>query len=445
VNGLTRRSLARLSAVPLVAGTGTAGVLLAACGPVQTPVEPRAADLSGTFEFIAQNWPPLNTIHEKSIASFNEKNPQSKVSYAPVPNAEIPTKVRASIAAGAGPDGYFNYSGSWRGANAATYMLPLTPSLFKRNELERIFYPNLLNSVWARNNEVYFLPAFVGMGAAGVLWNVAQLASANVDPKGFTTLDAIVAAASRLVRREGGAITRAGVLTNHTTTLVYRWVLDQGAKFYNEQTNKWSWQTVEAERALQWIVDLYDKHAVTWRQAPPGVGEALGEGHASMVITGPFSLSGYRATHPDVKLEDRPLPGFVPGKVPIYYEPQLAGYSLSALLKPEDVKARIGAAYYRHLLSPENAIMLANEYSGCILIRGLYESPAFKQSTFGTVRADLPQTTIARIVLIHTGADPGFGTQLNKIIAGELSIKAALAEMQQLYSVAEEEALRNRG
>jgi hypothetical protein len=43
------------------------------------------------------------------------------------------------------------------------------------------------------------------------------------------------------------------------------------------------------------------------------------------------------------------------------------------------------------------------------------------------------------------GADPGFGTHLNKVIAGELSIKDALAEMQQLYRAAEEEAQRNMG
>jgi ABC-type glycerol-3-phosphate transport system substrate-binding protein len=419
---------------------------LAACeSPAgQAPRQPE--QLAGAFELISQNWPPLNAIHEQAITSFQQQHPQTTLTLTNVPYGEIATKVSASLAAGSGPDGFFHYSGFWRGVDAAAVMRPLTPQLFRRSELERMTYPNLLASVPARRNEVHFLPAFVGMGGAGILYNTALLSAAAVNPASFASLDAILAGAAKLVIREGPAIKRAGLLHAHTPSLIFRWILDQGGTFYDERAARWQLQTVAAERAMQWLLDLYDKHGVTWRRAPDGVRDALGEGHAAMSMTGPFALSGYVKSFPDVRLEDRPLPGFVPGKAPHYFEPELAGYSLSALLKPDEPKTRIGVAFLRHLLAPDNAMLLANEYSGAILVRGVYEDPRFKDTTFGAARARLPEQVIARIVLIPTGANPyDFNAQINKVLAGELSIGAALAEAQQLFNTQEEEARRNRG
>ena len=76
-------------------------------------------------------------------------------------------------------------------------MLPLTPVLFKRNELEQLSFANLLNSVWAKNNEVYMLPHSVGMNGSMLVYNETLLKNANVDPKGLTSLDGIVAAGNQ--------------------------------------------------------------------------------------------------------------------------------------------------------------------------------------------------------------------------------------------------------
>lgn len=444
--GPPARGVSRRQAAVRMAGAGAAA-LFAACGPPRPPADRKPTGLTGTFELISQNWPPLNAIHEQAIASFQEKNPGARVAQTPVGYGEIPTKVTASLAAGSGPDGYFHYTGFWRGVNARTVMLPLTPQLYKRNELERVFYPNLLDSVPAKDREIYFLPAFVGMGGAGILYNLDLLRAANVDPKSFRTLDNILAAASKLVRREGGAISVAGLLHAHTSSIIFRWTMDQGGKFYDERNAKWTLQTREMERSMQWLMDLYDKHGVTWRHTPPGVRNALGEARAAMSMTGPFTLSGLRKDFAELKFEDQPLPAFVSGKQSIYFEPELAGYSLSALLKPDDPKTRLGVAFLRHLLAPDNALLLANEYSGCILIKGLYEDPRFKQTTFGDARAKMPEQWISRIVLLPSAGANSYDFQqyINKVVAGELSISAALADAQQAFNVKEEEARRSRG
>jgi ABC-type glycerol-3-phosphate transport system substrate-binding protein len=92
------------------------------------------------------------------VTAFQTAHPQARVNLIATSYGDLAPKVRASIAAGSGPDGFQTYSGFWRGTNGATIMLPLTPVLFKRNELEQLSFANLLNSVWAKNNEVYMLP-----------------------------------------------------------------------------------------------------------------------------------------------------------------------------------------------------------------------------------------------------------------------------------------------
>lgn len=99
-----REAVQRLTAM---AGLG-AGAALAAC---RTPAaQPPAATsaLSGTFELLSQDWVVLNVIHEQAVASFQQKHPQARVTA--VPYGDLPTKIQAAIAAGAGFDGYFHYS-----------------------------------------------------------------------------------------------------------------------------------------------------------------------------------------------------------------------------------------------------------------------------------------------------------------------------------------------
>jgi ABC-type glycerol-3-phosphate transport system substrate-binding protein len=425
---------------------GWAGALAAGCTPKAAPASTTTGELRGTFDFTVQNFQPTINIIEKAIPAFEQKFPGTKITYTPVAFADMATKVKAATAAGAGPDGFHTYTGFWRGTDAATFMLPLTPTLFKRAELDQLFFPNVLtNAVWSKKPEIYIMPFAVGVNGSMLLWNSALTNAAGVDPRRFTALDHIVEGGRRLTIREGADIKQAGLLAASHTNLVMRWIMDQGGRFYDEKTYKWTWQTVEAERALQWLLDLYDKHAVSWRQNPPGVSNPLGEQRAAMHVSGAFSLSGYLTSHPEVypKLVDQPMPGFVPGKAPNYYEHEYSGYAITSLLKPDDVKARIGAAFYKELLSPDWLIARANEYSGAILAKAVYADPRFKDTTFGAVRAKLPEQIISKLVFMTMAVRPEEAqAEINKVIAGQTGIKAALAELQQQFSVKEEEARR---
>lgn len=444
----TRMTRRRLATQVAAGGTATAAMVLAGCtvGGAPASTAPSGA-LSGTFAFSVQNFQPTINIVERGITAFQQKYPGTKISYTPVAFGDMAAKTAAEVAGGSGHDGFHTYTGFWRGKDAASVMAPLTPTLFKKPELDQIFFSNVLvNAVWSKRPEVYIMPFACGVNGSMLIWNTNLAGASGVDPKGFTSLDQITQGAVKLTRKEGVDFKQAGMLVSSQTNLLMRWIIDQGGKFYDEQTNKWTWQTAEAERALQFISDVYDKHSVAWKVAPPDVKDALGEQRAAMMINGAFSISGYATSHPDtyLRLMDQPMPPFVAGKTPSYYEHEYSGYAISALLKPDDMKAKIGAAFYKEMLSPDGLIQRANEYSGAILAKGVYADPRFKDTKFGAIRAKLPDQVISKLKFMTMAVRPEEGQDfINKVINSQTSVKSALAEMQQQFQNKEDEARRN--
>ena len=430
-------------------GTGVLGLVNTACGGATAQAPQKPADLSGTVDMLIQNNGPIIAIHEQTIASFKEVAPNATINYTTASVADLVTKARATVAAGAGPELQQAYSWDWRAIDAATIFLPLTPQLMSRKEIEALAVPTMLDTVWSKKKEVYLIPLQSGVNGSFVQYNVPYLSAAGIDPKKLTTLDEVLQAATKLTVRDGQDVTRTGLLPSQGTSSLWSWILDQGGKFYDEKTNKWSWQTVEAERAFQWLLDLYDRHRVTWRTAPAGQTNPMGQGSAAMQITGPFGISSLWQQFPDTtnRVLDQPLPSFVPGKQPTYYVDGLNCMALTAALRPDDVKAKIGAAYMRLLFSDENRLKTqANDYSGAILNYKLYSHPKFKETRYGAIRGtEFVDKVLKRLVTLNPAAAPGPVPQWNKVLNGQLSIKAALAELQQVHQTAEDEALRSRG
>jgi hypothetical protein len=81
-----------------------------------------------------------------------------------------------------------------------------------------------------------------------------------------------------------------------------------------------------------------------------------------------------------------------------------------------------------------------------MLARSVYTDPGFKDTAYGPIRGKLPEQIISKMVLMTMAANPeAFGAHLTRVVNGELSVKGALTEMQQLYTQQEDEARRNMG
>src|SRR5688572_12052756 len=219
----TSTSLSRRSLLARAAVVAPATLLGTACAVGGTPPAQRPTELTGTFDFFVQNFAPTVAIHEQSIAGFKEVAPNAKLTLTQVGFGEMAAKAKAVAAAGSGADGIHTYSDMWRGTDASTVMLPLTPQLMSRKDAEKICVPTLLDSVWSRKKEVFLLPQAVGVNGSHYQYNERLLQAAGIDPKRLTTLDTVVEAAVKLTRHEGQDVTHAGLLPTEGTTAVYSW------------------------------------------------------------------------------------------------------------------------------------------------------------------------------------------------------------------------------
>jgi hypothetical protein len=94
-------------------------------------------------------------------------------------------------------------------------------------------------------------------------------------------------------------------------------------------------------------------------------------------------------------------------------------------------------------MSPEGALGIADNYSGAILLKSIYEDPRFKQTKLGPARASYPQQVISRMVVLGYGADDAdFATRFSKVLRREVSVKGVLQELQHEATQREEQAQR---
>jgi ABC-type glycerol-3-phosphate transport system substrate-binding protein len=427
------------------ATVGSATSAVSATAPAASSQAPKTGGQAVSISVLHQDWQPLTNMLKQAVTTFKTQQPQVTVTLVPVAYGDLATKVKTEMAAGTGPEVLHSYSDFWRAVDASAVFMPLTPELFSRDELAKITYPTLLDSVPSKRKEVYLLPYADGLNGDALLYNPAMLTKAGVDPKGFKTIDDVISAGAKLTVSQSGAITTEGIWFSDTQDPVRNWILDQGATFYDEQAHQWTWQTSAAEQAMQKVVDVYHQ-GTSWVTTPTGVKQPLGEGRAAMEMgAGFYELSGDATSYPHLELADMPMPSFVPGKTPHYFQTAISGWALSALLKSGDEKTKAGADFLRFLYTPEEAMALATQYSGAIFIQGVYNSPAFKSSTFGSLRTNLPDQVIANTLTLDMAVEPGFSTQMGKVIAGTMTIQAALADMQQQYSSKETEARKQIG
>jgi ABC-type glycerol-3-phosphate transport system substrate-binding protein len=436
---------ATTAAASSTSAASSAASSVVAPAPAASTQAPKAGGQAVNISVLVQNFQPTVDSLKHAVTTFKNVQPQVTVTLVPVDYGDMASKVKIEMAAGTGPEVVQSYSDFWRAVDASSVLLALTPELFSRDELQKIFFPTLLDSVPSKRKEVYLLPSSTGLNGDALLYNPALLTKSGIDPKSLTTIDDIIAAGAKLTVSQGGAITNEGIWFSDTSDPVRNWILDQGATFYDEQNHQWTWQTSAAEQAMQKVVDVYHQ-GTSWVKMPEGVKQPLGEGRAAMEMgAGFYELSGDATSYPHLELADMPMPSFVPGKTPHYFQTAISGWALSALLKPGDEKTKMSAEFLRHIVSPAEAIAKADVYSGAILIQGVYTSPAFKSTQFGPVRANLPSQVIANTLTMDMAVEPGFSTQMNKVIAGTMTIQAALADMQQSYSSKEAEARKQIG
>jgi ABC-type glycerol-3-phosphate transport system substrate-binding protein len=352
-----------LRSIGLVAGVGAAAPILAACSTpppaptaetkivervvtqvverekvVEKPVEkvvervvtviPTAAPVTsqGTVPDPVTMWWQVFAPHQQmmtiALNAWDKKNnsQQKLIDYQPQPG-NYGAKWRAALAANQAPDLMSMHGTALLESALAKAIAPLTPDVFTIPELKREFMPeNYLQSFYQGN--VYALGVPDPPGDAGLVVNLDQLQEAKLPfLTAFESRAQLLEYGRKLVVRERDQVLRAGLMiTGDGNNPIYwlSYIADQGGRFFDNEKQRFTLRTPEAEAALQFFADIVLKE----RLDDPGLGNnssnALGQGTAAMAFKWPEFPGFARLNFPGMNFGFSIKPGFVPGKAPVF-------------------------------------------------------------------------------------------------------------------------------
>ncbi|MEX0853272.1 MAG: extracellular solute-binding protein [Bauldia sp.] len=229
------------------------------------------------------------------IEQFQKANPDITVKHVDFPYADYPTKVAASITAGQGPDVVQLYYGWVDGWLAGNLIQPLPKDAFPHDQIEKNFFS--IVKAMKRGDDYYGLPTAVR--SLALFYNKKMFADAGLDPnKPPATLDELVDAALKTTKRDASGNLEQEGFGVDMTGQDHHWIREVlirqfGGAPYSDDYKSVTYDSAAGDAAIQWYVDLQQKHKVGEAGFMDTAQAAFQAGRAAMEIDGTFRLSAF--------------------------------------------------------------------------------------------------------------------------------------------------------
>jgi len=254
------------------------------------------------------------------ISEFQKRHPQIKVMLEPQPGqAEMVSKMRAALAAGKGPHGFTTPGTTITEWVVAGGLQPVSPDVVTTEFVKKEMFPenylqcHLEEQIWA-----------IGIpdppGDAGIIVNVDDLKAAGLEVIGkFDSREQLLEYAKKLSKYdEAGRLTHGGLSFQESNDpmFFYSWIVDNGGRFWDNDSQKFTLQTPEAKEVLQWFYDLFYVHKVDSIELPDSL-SALVQNLTSMAFMWPEFLPFAKEAYPELNFAFVMKPPFQLGKAPV--------------------------------------------------------------------------------------------------------------------------------
>lgn len=278
--------------------SATAGVALVGAAPT---ILPRKVFAASEIELVHWSWLAASDgeVWQKMIDAFNEAHQGKgiRIRMELIPEEQYVTKVLAAVATGQAPD--FGWGTAGKGAQLARdeVIVPLDDLAgqvgldladFSESSIKAARYPKYDNKMFMVPMDLMSLQPEI---------NLDHVAEAGLDPDNPPTDGAtLLEWAQAMTRREGDKVTRSGIMMTGSgvqPTVTWGIVAEQMGFQRASDDLKTACVNPEAgKRAMQWVLDLFDKHKVSTRDVTDRY-KAFGNGQGSIFWTGPWTLNGY--------------------------------------------------------------------------------------------------------------------------------------------------------
>jgi multiple sugar transport system substrate-binding protein len=277
--------------------------------------------------WFAGNTAPEITFMTKTLVPAFEKahsNLQLDLQY--IDWGNLSPKLNSAFAGNLAPDVFMHGPAATAGFVEADRVLPLDTYISHLDEQTRNDFGSLLDGGLVGSHR-YMIP----LSGQGLLfaYRTDYFQQAGLDPAHPPTKwEDFLAAAQKLTQREGGKITRAGVIMNtkgYNIQQAYNaFLFPAGGELLSADNKTAAWNNAAGVKALQYLIDLYrSPNAVATGQdidygALPAAQQPLLTGQAAMQLVVPAQLGNMQQANPAVfkniavmpPLEDEKTVGF---------------------------------------------------------------------------------------------------------------------------------------
>lgn len=270
------------------------------------------------------------------VKDFNAANKDVQIKMELVPEDQYTTKILAAAAAGKAPDFGWGTAGQraqWAQDGVIVPLDDLAKKVgldvadFSEFSVKQSRYPKYDNKMFLVPMDLMSLQPEV---------NIDHVKAAGLDPEKFPTDGAgLIEWAKAMTKREGDKVTRSGIMMTASgvqPTVTWGIVAAQmGFQRASDDLKKACVNPDAGKAAMQWVLDLFDKHMVSTRDVTDRY-KAFGTGQGSVFWTGPWTVNGYVQqklpfrTFMFPKIGDKQLTYFEMGGLELYVQPDTARY-----------------------------------------------------------------------------------------------------------------------
>jgi ABC-type glycerol-3-phosphate transport system substrate-binding protein len=288
-------------------------------------------------------------------------------------------KKKAAIASKSGADVLMASNSEVYEWSVTKQILPLTPKLWSNEDAKKILWPEYILQSQV-DNQVWGIGVSDVPVDAGLIANLDDLKEAGLERVDkFTNTEQMLQYAEKLTVRDGDTITRAGLSMRDENfgAYLYSYIADQGGQFWDNDTQKFDFNTPEAKAAMQFIIGLFQKQKVDDVKLPSAL-DGLFANRVAMAYTWPgFMWPGFMPSTLNMGFIMKPA--FSGAKPPIFSHTSTLSGVIPAYTKNVDQAYCV----VQYLASEEGQLLYLDASPGLSALRSLVLSNDFYKTGKG--------------------------------------------------------------
>jgi len=436
----------------LGAGIG-AMTALAACVPVapQVASQAGASGAEANVEAIDlvvwyQEWDGANRIMNWVTPEFKKDHENVNVDLQAIGFGDLLAKMLPSVAAGTEGDVMMMYTDWVVATDISKVFLNITDLAGGAAALEEKMWPSAFQAVDVPGNTVYYLPWLAGIRGAAMTVNTDHLKEQSIDYLAFETYEDVVEAGVALTQaNDAGKISRAGYSPQSSQyQLLWSFIWQLGGNFFDKESGLWSHNSQEGEDAAQILYDLYWSHKTSDFELFTNEFEAVSQQLVSIWGDGAWTAS-VQTDVAEVPAENIVTPPLANAVEYVLYPQHVAGWGLSKRLVDNVDKMNAGIDFAMLIVSNGALLQALEFYSGVVPSKDVYNDPGIADVKYGLMSKRVAEGMwpVARYPQDHVAQHGPAGTELDRAMRQEITIKEALINMD-AYLPDQEDQARER-